>query len=64
MESPVGTSASNRLAGRSVQPVEGQIRMVRYALEDAFGRAQGRHYVLTWLVDFCSGVVQPFRCWR
>ena len=64
LETPVGASASNRLAGRGVQSVEGQILVVRYALEDPFGRTQGRHYVLTWLVDSYSGVVQSCRCWR
>ena len=37
-ESPVGSSASNGLAERAVQSVEGQIRVIKSALQEKVGR--------------------------
>ena len=56
-ESPVGSSASNGVIERGVQTVEGQIRVIKNALEERLKiKIPGTHCILSWMVEF-SGVL-------
>ena len=63
--SPVGSSASNGVAERGVQTVEGQIRVLKDALEARLGaRVPSDHNVLAWLVEFAGTVVNRYEVGR
>ena len=63
--SPVGSSASNGVAERGVQTVEGQIRVLRDAFETRVGaQIPSNHNILAWLVEFAGTVVNRYEVGR
>ena len=63
--SPVGSSASNGVAERGVQTVEGQIRVLKDAFETRVGvRLPSNHNILAWLVDFAGTAVNRYEVGR
>ena len=63
--SPVGSSASNGVAERGVQTVEGQIRVLKDALEARLGtEVPSNHNVLAWLVEFAATLVNRYEVGR
>jgi hypothetical protein len=59
--SPVGSSASNGVCERGVQTLEGQIRVLKDALETRWGITVGENQlVLSWLVEFAGVLIN--RC--
>ena len=63
--SPVGSSASNGVAERGVQTVEGQIRVLKDALEMRLEvRIPSNHNILSWLVEFAGTVVNRYEVGR
>jgi hypothetical protein len=59
--SPVGCSASNGIAERAVQAVQGQLRVVRLALEKRYeSEISAHHPILAWAVEYSSIVLN--RC--
>ena len=59
--SPVGSSASNGVAERGVQTVEGQVRVLKDALETEI---LSNHNILAWLVEFAGTVVNRYEVGR
>ena len=60
--SPVGSSASNGVAEREVQTVEGQIRVPKDALETRLGvTVASNHNILAWVVEFAGTLVNSTR---
>ena len=55
-DSPVGSSGSNGVAERAVQSVEGQIRVLRAALEERWGGVtlQEDHQIWSYLIEHSS----------
>ena len=59
--SPVGHSASNGVAERSIREIEQQVRTMRSALEARWGvRLQGQHPMFTWMVEYAAVLVNRF----
>ena len=57
----MGSSASNGVAERGVQAVEGQVRVLKDALEMRLEtETPSNHYILAWLVEFAGTVVNPY----
>ena len=60
-ESPVGASASNGVIERGNQTVEGQIRVLKDALEMRIKqKLPSDHNILTWLVEFAAVLVNRY----
>ena len=60
-ESPVGASASNGVVERGIQTCEGQIRVLKDALEARIrDKVKSDHPVLTWLVEFAAVLVNRY----
>ena len=60
-ESPVGASASNGVIERGNQTVEGQIRVLKDALEARLGdKVPSDHNILCWLVEFAAVLVNRY----
>ena len=60
-ESPVGSSASNGVIERGVQTVEGQIRVIKNALEERMNvKIPGAHNILAWMVEFAAVLVNRY----
>jgi hypothetical protein len=54
-ESPVGSSVSNGVVERAVQGVEGQIRVLKLALEERIGaKIPASHCVVTFLAEYSA----------
>ena len=54
-ESPVGEHQSNGIVENGVQRVQGQIMVIRHALESRYGqKLGGNHNCLPWLVRHVS----------
>ena len=63
--SPVGSSASKGVAERGVQTVEGQIRVLKDALEMRLEvQIPSNHNILSWLVEFAGTVVNRYEVGR
>ena len=63
--SPVGSSASNGVAERGVQTIEGQIRVLKDAFETRIGaEVSSNHNTLAWLVEFARTLVNRYRSGR
>ena len=63
--SPVGSSASNGVAERGVQTIEGQIRVLKDALESRVGTViPSNHNILAWLIEFAATVVNRYEVGR
>ena len=63
--SPVGSSASNGVAERGVQTVEGQIRVLKDALEHRLGaHVPSNHNILAWLVEFAATLINRYEVGR
>ena len=63
--SPVGSSASNGVAERGVQTVEGQIRVLKDAFETRVGaQIPSNHNILAWSVEFAGTVVNRYEVGR
>ena len=63
--SPVGSSASNGVAERGVQTVEGQIRVLKDAFKTRVGaQIPSNHNILAWLVEFAGTVVNRYEVGR
>ena len=63
--SPVGSSASNGVAERGVQTVEGQIRVLKDALETRLKEViPSTHNILAWLVEFAGTLVNRYEVGR
>ena len=63
----VGSSASNGVADRGVQIVEGQVRVLKDALEMRLEmEIPSNHNILAWLVEFAGTVVNRYEVgpWR
>ena len=61
----VGSSASNGVAERGVQTVEGQIRVLKDALEMRLEvQIPSNHNILSWLVEFAGTVVNRYEVGR
>ena len=59
--SPVGSSASNVVAERGVQTVEGQIRVLKDALETRLGvTVASNHNILAWVVEFAGTLINRY----
>jgi hypothetical protein len=59
--SPVGSSASNGIAERAVQSVQGQLRVIRLALEKRYGvEISAEHPIFAWALEFAAVVLN--RC--
>jgi hypothetical protein len=60
-ESPFGSSASNGVIERGVQTVEGQIRVIKNALEERLNiKIPGTHNILSWMVEFAGVLVNRY----
>ena len=53
-ESPVGSSGSNGVVERTVQAVEGQIRVILLALEARLGTVAATQPIVTYILDHAS----------
>ena len=63
--SPVGSSASNGVAERGVQTVEGQVRVLKDAFEMRLEtKIPCNHNILAWLVEFVGTVVKRYEVGR
>ena len=63
--SAVGSSASNGVAERGVQSVEGQVRVLKDALETRLGLAvPSNHNILAWLVEFAATLINRYEVGR
>ena len=61
----MGSSASNGVAGRGVQTVEGQVRVLKDALEMRLEtEIPSNHNILAWLVEFAGTVVNRYEVGR
>ena len=61
----VGSSASNGVAERGIQTVEGQIRVLKDALETRLvTRVPSNHNILAWLVEFAGVLVNRYEVGR
>ena len=57
-ESPVGSKGSNGVAERAVQEVEGQVRVMKLALESRIGRAiDAESCVVTFLAEYAAYLI-------
>ena len=57
-ESPVGSKGSNGVAERAVQEVEGQLRVMKLALEDRIGKEiDAEACVLTFAAEYASYLI-------
>jgi hypothetical protein len=64
-ESPIGESQSNGVIERGNQTVEGQIRVLKDALEMRVGgKVPSDHNVVTWLVEFAAVLVNRYEVGR
>ena len=60
-QSPVGSSASNGVAERGVQTLEGQIRVLKDALENRWRLKIGEeHKVLAWLTEYAAVLLNRY----
>ena len=60
-ESPVGSSQSNGHAERAAQSVEGQVRVLKDALETRLGcKVQADSDILAWLVEYASVLLNRY----
>ena len=58
-ESPAGDSKSNGFIGRAIQTVQGQVRVVKAALEGRLNdRILADHQVLPWLVMHAANQIK------
>jgi hypothetical protein len=56
--SPVGASASNGVVERGIQSVQGQVRIIRLALERRYGVSiPAEHPLMAWAVEFAAVVL-------
>jgi hypothetical protein len=56
--SPVGASASNGVIERGIQSVQGQVRIIRLALERRYGASiPAEHPLMAWAVEFVAVVL-------
>jgi hypothetical protein len=56
--SPVGASASNGVIERGIQSVQGQVRIIRLALERRYGVSiPAEHPLMAWAVEFAAVVL-------
>ena len=63
--SPVGSSASNGVAERGVQSLEGQVRVLKDAVESRLGLAvPSNHNILAWLVEFAATLINRYEVGR
>ena len=59
--SPVGASASNGIAERAIQSVQGQVRVLKLALEKRWGMAiPHRHAVVPWIMEYAGFLLNTF----
>ena len=59
--SPVGSSASNGLVERAIQSVQGQVRVMKDALETRWGvRLGAKHSVVPWLIEYAAVLLNRF----
>ena len=60
-QSPVGSSQSNGVAERGIQSVEGQVRVLKDALEFRLGvKIPADHDIIAWLVEFASVLLNRY----
>ena len=60
-QSPVGSSASNGVIERGVQTLEGQIRVLKDALETRWGiRIGDEQKILSWIVEYAAVLVNRY----
>ena len=59
--SPVGSSTSNGVVERAIQSVQGQVRVLKLALERRWGvLIPARHCVIPWLVEYAAYLLNRF----
>ena len=59
-QAPVGSSQSNGIIERGVLTIEGQVRVLKSALEERIGRVKGDHPIIAWLVEFAAVLVNRY----
>ena len=60
-ESPVGSSASNGVVERAIQSVQGQVRVMKDALEAKWGVKLGaKHSVVPWMIEYAAVLLNRF----
>ena len=58
---PVGSSASNGIVERAVQSVEGQVRVLKLALEKRWGaEIPSKHAVIPWMIEYAAYLLNRF----
>ena len=63
--SPVGASASNGVAERAIQSVQGQVRVLKLALEDRLQvKIPHRHPVVPWIMEYAGFLLNRFEVGR
>ena len=59
--SPVGSSASNGMVERAIQSVQGQVRVMKLALERRLGfEIPHRHAMVPWIVEYAGFLLNRF----
>ena len=59
--SPVDSHASNGVVERGIQSVQGQIRVMKGALEDQWGVKIGsKHAVIPWIIEYAAHLLNRF----
>ena len=58
-ESPVGSSGSNGVVGRAVQTIEGQVRVLKMALEERLGvKVHAESNIVTFMAEYAAYLVK------
>ena len=59
--SPVGSSQSNGVAEKAIQSVQGQVRVLKLALEKRWGiKIPHRHSVIPWVVEYAAFLLNRY----
>ena len=59
--SPVDSHASNGIVERAVRSVQGQVRVLKGALEDRWGaKITAKHMVIPWLMEYASHLLNRY----
>ena len=59
--SPVGSHASNGVVERGIQSVEGQVRVMKSALEGKWGlKIEAKHAVIPWIMEYAAHLLNRF----
>ena len=59
--SPVGSSQSNTVAEKAINSVQGQVRVVKLALEKRWGiKVPHRHSVIPWVVAYAAFLLNRY----